>query len=339
MQFGFSKSKRKRKWLYVLCAFGLIAVLVLVIISKSNRTPGKVTLTFVGFTNEPAQLINAPVVHNIVPNSADFVTVESLRYEISVTEAVVLVRNGTFDPIEIQQGIIMTNSPVLLHTSLAGFLLVTSLGAPIVLKPGESKMVHVTLFPRLPVWWTEIQYQRRSFWDRQFVRLWNSGKPPLRFVTRISSSWSHIVTVESGWITNQPPENVLLRSYVGDSEAKLVEVSFDGSSQSAPPLASSPQVPEPSEPPPATGPIADATDATQRAVRAANDVAQKKGFRRPFRTSAKSAVLEGGQWMWRGLVGNGRGDIEAAVRLNADGTLDDALVWLINSMPAPAGIR
>ena len=65
-------------------------------------------------------------------------------------------------------------------------------------------------------------------------------------------------------------------------------------------------------------PIADASDATKRAVSWANKEVRK--FRvKPFTDKTTVATFDGKQWVWRGRVGQGTGDLEVSVYLDPQG--------------------
>ena len=62
----------------------------------------------------------------------------------------------------------------------------------------------------------------------------------------------------------------------------------------------------------------DATNATRRAVVGANDAV--KAYRiRPFTNTNNLAVLHRNLWIWKGLVGYGKRDLEVTVYIRPDG--------------------
>jgi hypothetical protein len=79
------------------------------------------------------------------------------------------------------------------------------------------------------------------------------------------------------------------------------------------------------------GPVTDGTDATERAIIAANDAAQRQFSDAPFRRAGGKAIFDGEYWVWRSRVARGKGDLEATVRLKPDGSVRDVEVILLNS--------
>ena len=62
----------------------------------------------------------------------------------------------------------------------------------------------------------------------------------------------------------------------------------------------------------------DAADATRRAIVVANDAV--KAYRvRSFTDTNNLAVLRGNLWIWKGLVGYGKRDLEVTVYIRPDG--------------------
>lgn len=72
---------------------------------------------------------------------------------------------------------------------------------------------------------------------------------------------------------------------------------------------------------PRKGPIADAADATARAIVFANREAKSLDLK-PFTEKSAAAKLVGAKWIWRARVGQGKGDVEITVVLRKDGTLE-----------------
>jgi hypothetical protein len=285
---------RRRRLFYSGIVLAALALLVWVLPRKEK---GRVTLSFVAYTNSPTT-----------------VTLGQQTFAAWLNEAIVELRNGTSDPIEVSPGFLAGSSPNIPFYP-------STLGLPSVLiRPGQSTNLVVSS-SAFETWYAEISYERRSLLDRQLLRIRNSGNAPLQFLSRISPVSSGMA--RSAWITNKndfrppPRHNERLEKFAITSAPRMV-------------FYEPPQLAEP-EPQVATGPIADAADATGRAVRAANDLAQKQGFERPFRAGNKPAAQQGPVWVWRAQLGTGKGDLEAAIRLNADGSIDDAIVWALDS--------
>ncbi|MEW6304068.1 MAG: hypothetical protein AB1705_11385 [Verrucomicrobiota bacterium] len=75
-----------------------------------------------------------------------------------------------------------------------------------------------------------------------------------------------------------------------------------------------------------SGPVADARDATTRAVMVANEAAFNDYRVEPFLDSQKTATFDGNRWIWRQRVGFGKGDLEADVAIASDGTVQSVTV-------------
>jgi hypothetical protein len=80
---------------------------------------------------------------------------------------------------------------------------------------------------------------------------------------------------------------------------------------------------------PAARPIASAMDATERAVALANESAWARYQAKPFTATRGTAVFENDRWIWRQSVGFRRGDLEAEIRLGADGAVEAVNVNLL----------
>ncbi len=277
MSIGPNRWTRRRRLLYSGIVLAALALLVWMLPRKEK---GRVTHSFVAYTNSPEGITVIREVEEPVPFPYSgfpyhSVTRGQMTLETWRLDAIMEVRNGTSDPIELQPGLLTgldSNLPIYLSNLGSGNVL---------LKPGQSTNLVISFVPLEP-WYAEISYQRRSFLDRQFSRMRYSGKAPLQFLSRINSKWSEVVSVRTGWITNEPKlwppprHHEQPNTSVKTSTPKIVP--------------SEPLRPSVPEPPVATGPIADAADATRRAVRAANELAQKQGFDRPFRVGNKPAV-------------------------------------------------
>jgi hypothetical protein len=78
--------------------------------------------------------------------------------------------------------------------------------------------------------------------------------------------------------------------------------------------------------------ITNAADATQRAVVLANQAIAGRTSRR-FPNQSGTAILTGQNWVWRGRIGYGKGDLEVVVTLRADGQVVDTQVAEWMSIP------
>jgi hypothetical protein len=82
---------------------------------------------------------------------------------------------------------------------------------------------------------------------------------------------------------------------------------------------------------PRSRPVVDAADATRRAIAVAND-ALKSYRARPFTDTNNLAVLRFNRWIWKGLVGYGKGDLEVTVYIQADGTTRHGITEWVTSV-------
>lgn len=78
-----------------------------------------------------------------------------------------------------------------------------------------------------------------------------------------------------------------------------------------------------------SGPVAGASDATARAVLAANDSARGDWGVEPFARSKSTATFDGQRWLWHKRVGYGTGDFEAEVEIGPNGTIERVTIQYI----------
>jgi hypothetical protein len=283
-------SKRKVRWI----GAGLVLVLGLAFAALFGGTSKQpvVTLTFAGFTNEPMHFAG-----------------DGRRLDGWIVRAVLVAGNNGSHPLEISRGQLWGHSSVRLMQP-ANWL--GPFSPPVVLRPGQSH--RFLAFTHESPWEAEVQYQRRTLVDSQFVRLWKTGNPALQFLARIGREWNRFVSVRTDWITNQPP----MEAYAAELHASVWAGGLMVARKSVGNAGSS-----------RWGNIHGAEDATRRAVRSANEATTKRGFGSPFEFAGATSSFENGAWVWHGQAVSEAGKVEAMVRLETDGWGSETEVNLV----------